>query len=204
MKYHQHCFSAKIFIISLMYICLFASVKANDGLLNQDIEKSILIRYQKILIESFYYYREKLDFHETETISKPKNFPVLIENNIVGISQESYQTELFFSRLYKTQNKSPIKVKETIIRISHIPVNEGYLSSRFGLRTDPIHGLRRMHKGIDIAAKLGSTVNPLGKGTVVFAGYKSGYGNTVEIKHGNTVLTRYAHLKNFWLIQASS
>ena len=82
-----------------------------------------------------------------------------------------------------------------IIKISNFPVKDGSLSSGFGMRKHPIHGNIRMHSGIDIAAISGTKVQAMGEGTVVFAGRKSGYGNNIEIKHGNTVLTRYSHLK---------
>lgn len=82
-----------------------------------------------------------------------------------------------------------------VIKISNFPVKNGSLSSGFGMRKHPIHGNIRMHSGIDIAAKSGTKVQAMGEGTVVFAGRKSGYGNNIEIKHGNTVLTRYSHLK---------
>lgn len=82
-----------------------------------------------------------------------------------------------------------------LIRISNFPVAEGYLSSPFGVRKDPINGNRRMHDGIDIAANVGTKVFPMGSGKIIFAGHKSGYGNTIEIQHGQSVITRYSHLK---------
>ncbi|KAG1694749.1 putative oxidoreductase YbbO [Nymphon striatum] len=86
-----------------------------------------------------------------------------------------------------------------VIRISNFPVKNGALTSGFGMRKHPIHGKVRMHSGIDIAAKAGTHVQAMGEGTVVFAGRKSGYGFNVEIKHGNTVLTRYSHLKEIFV-----
>jgi murein DD-endopeptidase MepM/ murein hydrolase activator NlpD len=82
-----------------------------------------------------------------------------------------------------------------LIRISNFPVAEGFLSSPFGMRKDPIDGNRRMHDGIDIAANSGTKVYPMGSGKVIFADHKSGYGNTIEIQHGQLVITRYSHLK---------
>lgn len=82
-----------------------------------------------------------------------------------------------------------------VIKISNFPVKDGSLSSGFGMRKHPIHGNIRMHSGIDIAAISGTKVQAMGEGIVVSAGRKAGYGNNIEIKHGNTVLTRYSHLK---------
>ncbi len=203
---YNNLFSIKKIVISLMILISYSSVSSAEkvSLQNLSIEQSTLSRYQHVLIESYDYYSEKLGFRESKASLKIKHFPVLIENKNEGISQQSFYTEQFFSSLYAIKKTIEIKpqiiatkIKEKIIRISNIPVKRGRLSSRFGFRKDPFHGLHRMHKGIDISAKYGSVVKPLGEGTVVFAGYKSGYGNTVELKHGNTVLTRYAHLKEF-------
>jgi len=214
MKEHHNLFPIKIIVVTLIYFILYGSVSAveKDSLLNPGIQQSILNRYQQILIESYDFYYEKLGFKETKTASKTRssiqNFPILVEDNLELVSQQIFHTELFFSNIHSirdvinNETKSLARIvvpntKEKIIKISNIPVNQGFLSSRFGMRKDPIHGNHRMHKGIDIAAKYGSEVYPLGKGEVIFSGYKSGYGNTVEIKHGNTVVTRYAHLKRF-------
>ncbi len=77
------------------------------------------------------------------------------------------------------------------------PVSRGWLSSYFGLRTDPFSGRRVHHSGVDFAGKLGSDVVAVAAGVVQFSGKKSGYGNLVEINHGNGYVTRYGHnLKN--------
>lgn len=76
------------------------------------------------------------------------------------------------------------------------PVRKGWLSSRFGQRTDPFTGRLTTHKGVDFAAKDGSDVISTGAGLVTFAGNRWGYGNLVEINHGNGLATRYAHLKD--------
>jgi murein DD-endopeptidase MepM/ murein hydrolase activator NlpD len=67
----------------------------------------------------------------------------------------------------------------------------------FGLRRHPILGIMRAHQGMDYAAAAGTPVRALGNGTVVFAGWKGGYGRVVEIRHRNGYLTRYGHLKGF-------
>ena len=73
------------------------------------------------------------------------------------------------------------------------PVNRGWLSSYFGLRTDPFSGRRVHHSGVDFAGKLGSDVVSVAAGVVTFAGKRSGYGNLVEINHGKGYATRYGH-----------
>lgn len=73
------------------------------------------------------------------------------------------------------------------------PVRSGWLSSFFGKRTDPISGKAGWHKGVDFAGKYGNDVVAVGGGVVSWSGDRYGYGNLVEIKHGNGYVTRYAH-----------
>ncbi|MCH1926435.1 M23 family metallopeptidase [Shewanella sp. C32] len=77
--------------------------------------------------------------------------------------------------------------------ISGRPVGKGWLSSPYGLRNDPFNGHRAMHKGIDFAGAEGTDVIATGAGVVTWAGNMFGYGNLVEIDHGNGLRTRYGH-----------
>lgn len=79
--------------------------------------------------------------------------------------------------------------------IAGIPVRKGWLSSPFGRRIDPFTGRVAWHEGIDFAAPDGSDIIATAAGVVIFAGQKLGYGNMVEIDHGNGYTTRYAHAK---------
>ncbi len=73
------------------------------------------------------------------------------------------------------------------------PVLKSWVSSNFGMRTDPITGKRAWHNGIDIASKEGAPVIAMAPGVVTFAGTKPGYGKVVDIDHGGGIKTRYAH-----------
>ncbi len=73
------------------------------------------------------------------------------------------------------------------------PINKGWMSSRFGHRTDPITGKRAWHAGVDFAGKRGSDVVAVAAGVVVFAGTRSGFGEMVEINHGGGYKTLYGH-----------
>ena len=73
-----------------------------------------------------------------------------------------------------------------------LPVT-GRITSQFGTRRDPIHGHRRFHRGLDIAAPRGTPIEAAAEGTVVFAGRQRGYGNMVIIEHADGRRTRYAH-----------
>ncbi len=79
------------------------------------------------------------------------------------------------------------------IKPSGRPVRDGYISSYFGERIDPFNGEDAFHKGVDFASDAGADVLAVAAGIVTFAGPREGYGNLVEINHGNGYLTRYAH-----------
>ena len=73
------------------------------------------------------------------------------------------------------------------------PVRKGWISSRFGERNDPFTGTREQHGGLDFAGTRGTEVLSVASGVVIWAANRTGYGKTVEIDHGNSFLTRYAH-----------
>jgi murein DD-endopeptidase MepM/ murein hydrolase activator NlpD len=76
---------------------------------------------------------------------------------------------------------------------ARLPVRGGRVSSAFGMRADPMHGRKQVHKGLDIAAPRGAEVRPVAAGTVVSVGERGGYGLTVEVDHGEGWTTLYAH-----------
>ena len=73
------------------------------------------------------------------------------------------------------------------------PISRGWMSSRYGYRTDPFSGRRSWHKGVDFAGKKGSDVVSVAAGVVTWAEDRYGYGQLVEINHGNGYATRYGH-----------
>lgn len=73
------------------------------------------------------------------------------------------------------------------------PVSSGFISSYFGEREDPFSGEEAYHKGVDFAGTAGADVMAVAAGVVTWAGNRTGYGNLVEINHGDGYVTRYAH-----------
>ncbi|MEO0075104.1 MAG: M23 family metallopeptidase [candidate division WOR-3 bacterium] len=69
----------------------------------------------------------------------------------------------------------------------------GYISSGFGYRKSPFSNKTDFHDGIDIVAPLGTPIRSPAAGRVVYAGYKAGWGNYVEIDHGYGYITVYGH-----------
>ncbi len=70
------------------------------------------------------------------------------------------------------------------------------ISSAYGYRIHPIFKTRRFHSGIDIHANQGDSIAAANSGTVIYAGWRNGYGNTVILDHGGGITTLYAHIMN--------
>jgi murein DD-endopeptidase MepM/ murein hydrolase activator NlpD len=77
------------------------------------------------------------------------------------------------------------------------PAHVAYVSSSYGYRADPFTGGAAFHAGLDFPGPMGSPIYAAANGVVSFVGNKQGYGNCVEIDHGNGLMTRYAHLSRF-------
>lgn len=75
------------------------------------------------------------------------------------------------------------------------PAPQKIITSRFGNRTDPFLGRLAMHSGIDFRFESGERVHCSGGGVVTVAGPSGGYGNMVEVDHGNGLATRYGHMQ---------
>lgn len=101
-----------------------------------------------------------------------------------------------------TQKVKQLSALESVMLGHHIqdissvagrPILTGWLSSYYGIRKDPFTGKPAMHKGIDFAGKEGDPVVATAAGLVTWAGERYGYGNLVEIDHGNGLVSRYGH-----------
>lgn len=77
------------------------------------------------------------------------------------------------------------------------PIADGELRSGFGMRYHPIMRYSKMHTGIDWANRIGTPILAAGNGTVLKAGWSSGYGKHTEIQHANGYVTTYSHQSNF-------
>ncbi len=78
-----------------------------------------------------------------------------------------------------------------------LPASLEFISSGFGYRADPFTGGADFHPGLDFKGPYGAPIFAAARGTVSFVGQRSGYGNVVEIDHGNGLVTRYAHMSGF-------
>ena len=78
-----------------------------------------------------------------------------------------------------------------------VPAARSSISSGFGFRADPFAGSPAFHAGLDFKGPTGAPIFAAAKGKVAFVGRHAGYGNIVEIDHGNGLRTRYAHMSAF-------
>ena len=78
-----------------------------------------------------------------------------------------------------------------------LPASFQYISSGFGFRADPFTGAGAFHPGLDFKGPLGAPIYAAAKGRVSFVGQRSGYGNCIEVDHGNGLVSRYAHMSGF-------
>lgn len=89
-------------------------------------------------------------------------------------------------------------LERTLVAVpSGKPADVLMMTSSYGYRADPFTGAGAMHAGIDFRGPIGTPIVAAAPGRVVFVGQKAGYGNVVEVDHGQGILTRYAHLSGF-------
>jgi len=111
----------------------------------------------------------------------------VIDRVSANLSQESIELSLLESIMLDKDLKQSLDPKGW-------PVKRGYISSLYGYRSDPFTGKKAFHKGVDIPSAKGTPIYALAAGMVTYAGKKNGFGNIVEIDHGNGYSTLYAHI----------
>jgi hypothetical protein len=135
----------------------------------------------------------------TEPSSSPQdadNASPLLER-VAHLEKSSLVTETGLSEL-----QTYLVARSAIINAtpSLMPIN-GWLSSSFGYRRHPLDGSYRLHAGVDIAAEPGTPVRAPADGTVIFSGYKEGYGKVVVIDHGYGIQTVFGHNSKLFVTQ---
>lgn len=78
-----------------------------------------------------------------------------------------------------------------------VPAAANHITSSFGYRADPFAGQAAFHAGIDFKGPMGAPIFSAANGKVAFVGRRPGYGNSIDIDHGNGLHTRYAHMSAF-------
>lgn len=141
----------------------------------------------------------EFNFEESPAVGGPdmddsftqNNFDA-IEKSIYELDQAIYSRGIELSVLEKVISNKNLKQE---VYPAGKPVKNGWISSHYGWRTNPFGGNRQFHQGIDMPGKENTEIIAVGGGVVTWSGRRFGYGNMVEISHGNGYFTRYAHNK---------
>ncbi|QFU74988.1 hypothetical protein EY643_04645 [Halioglobus maricola] len=141
----------------------------------------------------------EFDFSQPPAVGGPLGGEFSVEYNTSDLMAE---LGLFQARVEDREQQ--LEILETLLSnrkldeqswLSGRPIEKGWISSYYGKRNDPFTGKPSFHHGVDFAGKEGSNVIAVASGVVTWTGSKSGYGETIEISHGDGFVTRYAHNK---------
>lgn len=115
--------------------------------------------------------------------------------NALTARLDTVQTQLRATQIEHAllQDWIQVQTRQNLDLPSQYPLNGGHFTSNFGPRSDPFTRRTARHDGIDFASPKGTDILAAGAGNVIFAAYHAGYGNLVEIDHGNGISSRYAH-----------
>jgi len=132
-----------------------------------------------------------LSFASTDSANPPKDANQRsIDGQFEKLSDQSMILEQNLHDLYELLSDQ----KSFLAALPTKKPAEGYFSSGFGVRVSPLgERIEKMHEGLDIANVMGTPIHAPAKGTVIFAGRKSGYGNIVILDHGYGLETWYGH-----------
>jgi murein DD-endopeptidase MepM/ murein hydrolase activator NlpD len=140
---------------------------------------------------------EEFDFNQPPPVGGPEKIISGGHSNVSGmslsISRLSQVLNSQFARLDALQLLLLDRNLENERTPAGWPVSSGWISSAYGERNDPFSGKRAHHDGVDFAGTKGSEVLGVASGVVIWSGSRQGYGNLLEIDHGNGYITRYAH-----------
>lgn len=128
---------------------------------------------------------------ETEALGEAYESPEflqVVDELFDKIADREQQLETLEALMTKRQ------IQEEVF-VAGRPIKKGWMSSRYGRRTDPFHGKIAWHAGVDFAGKMGSDIIAVASGVVVESSHQGGYGGKVVINHGNGFQTLYAHNK---------
>lgn len=143
---------------------------------------------------------DEFDFSTNPAIGGPE----VTEDALANYRPPSFVDAINDLAVTLDRREQQLNILEDLLNNKHLerqaslsgrPVTRGWMSSRYGYRTDPFKGHLAMHKGVDFAGKDGSDIVATASGVVTYAGERYGYGLMVEINHGNGLSTRYGHAK---------
>lgn len=106
------------------------------------------------------------------------------------LRQAKIQRQGYLAMLDTLNSRAEVRKKIPSIR----PTDIGWMSSRFGFRTDPFTEKQTFHRGLDLCVPVGTPVRVTGQGVVLAVQTQRGFGRVVKVDHGSGVVTLYAHL----------
>jgi murein DD-endopeptidase MepM/ murein hydrolase activator NlpD len=141
---------------------------------------------------------DEFDFNQPPPVGGPEagngiSLQSSEEELLLAVDSLGEKLRLQSSQMDALQHLMVNRQYESDVTPTGMPVEKGWISSRYGERTDPFNGKRTHHDGIDFVGKRGTDVLSVANGVVVWAGKSGAYGVTVEVDHGNGYMTRYAH-----------
>jgi murein DD-endopeptidase MepM/ murein hydrolase activator NlpD len=134
----------------------------------------------------------------------PSGGPSAVESETIRKSFAQLLNEISSLEVLLKHEENQLQALESLNLGHHIensrylsgrPIKKGWLSSYYGMRKDPFHGKPAMHKGIDFAGKEDGDIIATASGVVSWADERYGYGQLIEINHGDGLKTRYGHNK---------
>ena len=133
----------------------------------------------------------------------PSSFPVYSftgekKTSIYAFLEAIAATQDGFSEIVEAFEKEHDRLSK-IPSINPVYSPDAWISSGYGYRTDPINGGRKFHDGLDIVAPRRTSIIAPADGVVTFAGWRSGLGHTVEIRHGYGYKTIFGHNEKLWV-----
>ena len=124
----------------------------------------------------------------------------------LGVSMDKLVFRPVFDRLRginRDANRHAVELQHLLSELSQqktllasvptIKPVDGWITSSFGTRISPFTGKKTAHRGIDVAAQVGTPIHAPADGVVIFSGAKAGFGNFIMIAHGYGVVSRYGH-----------
>lgn len=123
----------------------------------------------------------------------------VFDDHAAGLTDIEYELERLGAVLFEVEQAATELDLALMAYPNRDPVPGGRRNSSFGKRIDPFNGRAAFHSGVDYQAPTGTPVLASAGGRVVFAGYHRQYGYMVEIDHGNSLVTRYAHCSRLFV-----
>ncbi|MDO9599926.1 MAG: M23 family metallopeptidase [Azoarcus sp.] len=123
----------------------------------------------------------------------------MFDDNGAGLTDIEYELERLGTVLFEVERAATELDLALMAYPNRNPVPGGQRNSSFGTRIDPFNGRSAFHSGLDFQAPSGTPILASGGGRVIFSGYHRQYGYMVEIDHGNSLVTRYAHCSRLFV-----